>query len=111
MPTRDFSTSAPAEGQDADPVVFRVVGTDLNRRPIEPIPFFCLPAINGVVLTDAIEKADKGEMAMAGHITRFIRQCLPDSEEKRFVETIYRKDLIIEIETLGKITEWLFEVY
>lgn len=92
-------------------------GIDLSE--FEPLTFTlrgqlfeAKPAIQGSVLLDFVAKADTNSAGGAADaLYSFFKEALPGDQYERFMTLLHDPNVIIDMEKIGEIANWLVEEY
>ena len=84
---------------------------DLNFT-LNGTTFECRPAIQGSVLLKFVANANANDPSRAAEaVDMFFKTCLTEKSYADFTEMTESPDVIVEMEQLTEITQWLIEEY
>jgi hypothetical protein len=108
VPKKTFTVG----GSRAEPISFDLVGTDTQGNPIQPIEFRCKSELQGMVLTELFQLAQDDQTAAGlALMSTMIKQALVPEQVQLFDEIIHSDEIVVRIETLTEIGQFLLESY
>jgi hypothetical protein len=98
---KDFGSEGVYRPEDLEPISFALLGETFDCKPIIP----------GAVLVEIISAIDGSAGAGGDAVTETFRAALKPEDVERFYDLLKREDLVVSLQTLVDILQWLVEQY